>query len=73
MAFSSIIIGTIVSLTALFVLVIVLNMPALSGMGLALAAGQGTFALVLFKAMLCRSLHHTRRSDELPAMSFRKG
>jgi len=73
MAFSSIIIGTIVSLTALFVLVIVLNMPALSGMGLALAAGQGAFALALFKALLCRSLHHTRRSDELPAMSFRKG
>lgn len=62
MAFSSIIIATIVLLTAFFVSVIVLNMPALPGMGFALAAGQGTFALVLCKALLCRSLHHTRRS-----------
>jgi len=59
MAFSAVILGTMVSLTALLVSTLALGTPALSAILLALAAGQTTFAFVLVKALTCKSLRRT--------------
>lgn len=60
MAFSAVILGTMVSLAALVAATVVLGMPIFSSFGLALAAGQTTFVLVLVKALICQSLRSTR-------------
>ena len=68
MAFSAVIVGTLVSLAALVVSTLALGTPVFNAIVLALAAGQTTFAFVLVKSLICKSL---RRSTS--ALNSRHG
>ena len=56
MAFSAVLVGTAALLSALLVSKLLLGMPLLSAIGFSLVAGQTTFAIMLIKALVCRSL-----------------
>ncbi|MDJ1009538.1 MAG: hypothetical protein QNJ13_17130 [Paracoccaceae bacterium] len=62
MAFAAVISGMLVSIAACLVTAIWLVSAPLAAVGLAIAAGQTAFMLVLCKALLCRSLQRARQS-----------
>lgn len=71
MAFAAVLAGTLVSLTTLVVAIASPSVAPLSAVGIALLAGQGSFALVLGKAMLCQSLRRARQNDRAAAAHAR--
>lgn len=60
MAFSAVILGTVVAVAGFLMLTTVMATGPIAALGFAFAAGQTTTAMFVIKAMICRSL---RRRD----------
>lgn len=56
MAFSAVIMGTVVAVAGFLALTTVMATGSIAALGFAFVAGQATTALFVIKAMICRSL-----------------